>query len=171
MSSFYFGRSSAFIDIDITTPIPCIPESIFGTFDWFLTFARLSRLLSRALEGLFSPGVSRKEPEYYMSTIQQLSDDLDQWKASLPEDKQPGPFCSQYMFRKPVAGATVLWTHYLYYSFRLILAKTYHQLAANTTDPAVLENKVKANDIMMNVSRSILELTPFIDVEPWTPLW
>ncbi|KPM43985.1 hypothetical protein AK830_g2504 [Neonectria ditissima] len=171
MSSFYFGRSSAFIDIDITTPIPCIPESIFGTFDWFLTFARLSRLLSRALENLFSPGVSRKDSEYYMSTISQLNEDLDQWRASIPEDKQPGPLCSQYMFRKPVAGAAVLWTHYLYYSFRLILAKTYHQLAANTTDPSELENKFKAKDIMMTVSRSILELTPFIDVEPSTPLW
>ncbi|CRK43088.1 hypothetical protein BN1708_008947 [Verticillium longisporum] len=32
-SSFYFGRSSAFIDGDISCPIPHVPESVFGDFD------------------------------------------------------------------------------------------------------------------------------------------
>ncbi|KAH7008414.1 hypothetical protein EDB80DRAFT_716495 [Ilyonectria destructans] len=170
MSSFYFGRSSAFIDIDITTPIPCIPESIFGTFDWFLTFARLSRLLSQALSSLFSPGVSKKDTGYYMSTIDGIDNDLEQWRSSLPEDKQPGPLCNQYQFRKPVSGVALLWTHFLYYSFRLILARAYHQLPANNDDPSVRESRAKALQTMMSTSRSILELTPFIDVEPSTPL-
>jgi hypothetical protein len=157
--------------MDITTPIPSIPESIFGTFDWFLNFARLSRILSRALTSLFSPGVSNKDMPYYCVTIDQLSADLEQWRLSLPEDKRPGPNSNQYVFRKPVAGAAVLWTHYLYYGFRLILAKTYLQLTTGTADSSIIENRVKSKAAMMSVTRSILELTPFIDVEPSTPLW
>ncbi|KAH6893264.1 hypothetical protein B0T10DRAFT_537020 [Thelonectria olida] len=171
MSSFFFGRNSAFIDMDITTPIPSIPESIFGTFDWFLTFARLSRILSRALTSLFSPGVSNKDMPYYAVTIDHLSADLEQWRLSLPEDKRPGPLANQYVFRKPVSGAAVLWTHYLYYGFRLILAKTYLQLTTGAGDSSIIENRVKSKEAMMSVTRSILELTPFIDVEPSTPLW
>ncbi|KAH7165896.1 hypothetical protein EDB81DRAFT_780638 [Dactylonectria macrodidyma] len=170
MTSFYFGRSSSFIDMDITTPIPCIPESIFGTFDWFLTFARLSRILSRASYGLFSPGVSKKDTEYYISTIDLISADLEHWRNSLPEDKQPGPHFNQYQFRKPVSGAPILWTHFLYFSCQLILARAYHQLSPSGDRSSIGENKSKVMEAMMSASRSILELTPFIDVEPSTPL-
>lgn len=157
--------------MDITTPIPSVPESIFGTFDWFLTFARLSRILSRALTSLFSPGVSNKDIPYYVATIDQLCADLELWRLSLPEDRRPGPLSNQYVFRKPVAGAAVLWAHYLYYGFRLILAKTYLQLTTGADGASVVEERVRSKEAMMSVTRSILELTPFIDVEPSTPLW
>ncbi|KAJ4142067.1 hypothetical protein NW754_014858 [Fusarium falciforme] len=52
MSSFHFGRSSTLVDAEIITPMPHIPESMFGSFNWVLTFARHSRLLSRAMTSL-----------------------------------------------------------------------------------------------------------------------
>lgn len=105
-----------------------------------------------------------------MSTIDDIDNDLEQWRSSLPEDKQPGPLCNQYQFRKPVSGTALLWTHFLYYSFRLILARAYHQLPANHDDLSVRESRAKALQTMISMSRSVLELTPFIDVEPSTPL-
>ncbi|CAM1504843.1 Fc.00g024340.m01.CDS01 [Cosmosporella sp. VM-42] len=171
MSSFYFGRSSVFIDSDITTPVPYIPESIFGSFDWFLNFARLSRLFSHAITALFSPGLCGKGSHYYISTIEELNADLDDWKKGIPEDIQPGSDCRQYMFRQPVSGPAILWTHYLYYSFRIILVRTHLQTIGTSETGVSSEKQAAARDAMMSVSRSILEITTSIDVEPSTPLW
>ncbi|KAJ4235495.1 hypothetical protein NW757_013494 [Fusarium falciforme] len=57
MSSFHFGRSSTLVDAEIITPMPHIPESMFGSFNWVLTFARHSRLLSRAMTSLILAGI------------------------------------------------------------------------------------------------------------------
>lgn len=50
-----------------------------------LTFARHSRLLSRAMTTLFCAGICQKGLDYYTNTISQLFEDLEQWRVSIPE--------------------------------------------------------------------------------------
>ncbi|RSL83601.1 hypothetical protein CEP52_016675 [Fusarium oligoseptatum] len=128
MSSFHFGRSSTFVDAEIVTPMPHIPESLFGSFNWILTFARHSRLLSRAMTTLFCAGICQKGLDYYTTTISQLFEDLEQWRLSIPEGLRPGPSCQPHLFRRPVTGPSAIWINYLYYSFKLILLRCYLQV-------------------------------------------
>ncbi|EXJ89901.1 hypothetical protein A1O3_02968 [Capronia epimyces CBS 606.96] len=196
-SSFYYGRSSIFNDSDIGHPVPAISEAFFGDYNWFLASARHARLLSRAYTSLFSIGVTGNSREYFSATIDQLHAELEQWRLSIPAALRPGtafwlPERSSTMsLSEPVSGHThththtpltlmtpvALWTHYLYHSVLLALARaTLHldgrpspgEAEAGASDPNRL---LKSKQAIMNASRSILELTRFIDVEPYTPVW
>ncbi|RTE80194.1 hypothetical protein BHE90_005287 [Fusarium euwallaceae] len=169
MSSFHFGRSSTFVDAEIVTPMPHIPESLFGSFNWILTFARHSRLLSRAMTTLFCAGICQKGLDYYTTTISQLFEDLEQWRLSIPEGLRPGPSCQPHLFRRPVTGPSAIWINYLYYSFKLILLRCYLQVNGERDQSE--SNKNLSREHLISVSRSILEIITYVDVEPSTPLW
>ncbi|KAM5342284.1 hypothetical protein ACJ41O_013250 [Fusarium nematophilum] len=170
VTSFHFGRSSVFIDADVVTPIPHIPESIFGSFNWSLAFARHARLLSRAMTTLFCQGICQKGLAYYTTCINQLDNDLEQWRLSIPEGLRPGPSCQPHLFRRPITGPSAIWINYLYYSFKLILLRCYLQLTGER-DQGEFKQSNMSRDQLIAVSRSILEIIPYVDVEPSTPLW
>ncbi|KAK1528289.1 hypothetical protein CPAR01_12847 [Colletotrichum paranaense] len=87
INSFHHGRSSAIMDCDISCSVPSTPESFFsGGFDWFLCFVSHARLLSRANTSLFSVGVSDNPGEYHLDIIDQLLDELEDWRNSLPDN-------------------------------------------------------------------------------------
>ncbi|KAG8670677.1 hypothetical protein FPOAC2_07474 [Fusarium poae] len=168
MSSFHFGRSSVFIDANIVTPLPHVPESNFGNFNWALAIARHCRLLSRALTTLFSPGICGRGPNYFLSTLSQLEQDLEQWRMSISEDLRPAPSHKPHLYRRPVKGSIAIWVNYLYYSFKLILLRSRLQING---DPENDLTKPSYRELLIEISRSILEITTYIDVEPSTPLW
>ncbi|CEI67909.1 unnamed protein product [Fusarium venenatum] len=168
MSSFHFGRNSVFIDANIVTPLPHVPESNFGTFNWALAIARHCRLLSRALTTLFSPGICGKGPRYFLSNISQLEQDLEQWRMSIYEDLRPAPSYQPHMYRRPVKGSIAIWVNYLYYSFKLILLRSRLQINGDSENDL---SKPSYREQLIVISRCILEITTYIDVEPSTPLW
>ncbi|KAF4972584.1 hypothetical protein FSARC_857 [Fusarium sarcochroum] len=168
MSSFHFGRSSVFIDADIVTPLPHVPESNFGNFNWVLTVTRHCRLLSRALSTLFCPGICQKGPQYFLVTISQLEQDLEQWRMSIPDDLRPGPSYQCHLFRRPIKGPIAIWVNYLYYSFKLILLRSKLQINGDSENDS---KRSSYKEQLIVISRSILEITTYIDVEPSTPLW
>ncbi|KAJ4116122.1 hypothetical protein NW768_011094 [Fusarium equiseti] len=168
MSSFHFGRSSVFIDTNIVTPMPHIPESNFGNFNWVLMMTQHCRLLSRAMMLLFSPGICENGPDYFLSTIRQLEQDLEQWRMSIPEDLRPGPSYQPTLYRRPVKGPIAIWVNYLYYSFKLILLRSRLQINKDPENDVV---KGSYREQLIGISRAILDITTYIDVEPSTPLW
>ena len=157
------------VDAEIITPMPHFPESMFGSFNWTLTFARHSRLLSRAMTTLFCAGICQKGLDYYTTTISQLFEDLEQWRLSIPEGLRPGPSCQPHLFRRPVTGPSAIWINYLYYSFKLILLRCYLQVNGERDQSE--SNKNLSREHLIAVSRSILEIITYVDVEPSTPLW
>ncbi|KAM0319409.1 hypothetical protein ACHAPQ_010371 [Fusarium lateritium] len=166
-SSFHFGRASAIIDTNIITPMPYVPESNFGTFNWILTMARHCRLLSRAMDTLFSPGVCQKGSQYFLATIDQLQQDLEEWLTSIPEEFRPGPSNQCYLLRGPIKGCIRIWVNYLYYSLKLVLLRSRLQITSHQSDDLT---RGICRDQLVAVSRSILEIVTYIDVEPSAPL-
>ncbi|KAG5655282.1 hypothetical protein KAF25_010434 [Fusarium avenaceum] len=167
-SSFHFGRSSAINDANIVVPIPHVPESNFGSFNWVLTMSRHCRLLSRAMNTLFCPGICQKEAHYFVTTIAQLQQDLEQWRMSIPHDLRPGPSYQCHTLRQPLKGSVGIWVNYLYYSLRLILLRSRLQI----NDPADSDlTRGECRDQLIDVSRSILEMVTYVDAAPSTPLW
>ncbi|KAJ2893941.1 Fungal Zn2-Cys6 binuclear cluster domain-containing protein [Zalerion maritima] len=186
LSSFYFGRCSDLFDNDITVPIPVVPVSIYsGGFDWYLTFARHARLLSRALTSLFSPGAAGSPPSQLLSTISELQGELEAWRLSIPPPFRPqgsdshGPALSKAVIpTHQVARRVGLWTHYLYHSFHLILSRASLHLLGSLEDgggggggPEREEKEEQSSRGMYTSARRILELIKFVDLETHSPLW
>lgn len=164
-----------FVDHDISWPIPSVPESLFGDFDWFLTYARHARHLSRALTSLFSSGVIGDPPPCFLDSINQLNHELEAWRRSIPEDTRPGQTFQAHKLHAMLQGdatrQVILWTHYLYSGFRIIMARATLQLAASIEGLVPAAQQAECKTTVMEESRSILELTKYIDAEPWAPLW
>ncbi|KAF5656560.1 hypothetical protein FHETE_10944 [Fusarium heterosporum] len=166
-SSFHFGRASVIIDANIMLPLPDIPESSFGNFSWMHIMARHCRLLSRAMDTLFCPGVCQKGSQYFLLVIDQLQGDLEDWMMSIPEDFRPKPSHQRHLLRRSIKGAIGIWINYLYYSLKLILLRSRLQINSHQDDDSA---KGIYRDQLVDVSRSILEMVTYIDVEPSTPL-
>lgn len=149
--------------------MPYVPESLFGSFNWILTLAQHTRLLSRAMTTLFCAGICQMEPDYYKATISQLFEDLEQWRLSIPEGFRPGLSCQPHLFRRPVTGPPAIWINYLYYGFKLIILRC--NLQINEERDQSESNKNLSRENLIAVSRSILEIITYVDVEPSTPLW
>ncbi|ETS87908.1 hypothetical protein PFICI_01736 [Pestalotiopsis fici W106-1] len=171
ISSFHFGRNSVFNDHDIVCPIPSVPEAVTAGFDWFLACARYARLLSRAMSNLFSVSVLGNPKTYYLATIEQLTRELETWRLSLPPDIRPGERFWQNASKGNLLVAPAIWVACLYNSFRLSLNRATLYLAADAPEVVSKAQQAESTKALMETSRSTLELTTFIDVEPYTPLW
>ncbi|TDZ28737.1 putative transcriptional regulatory protein [Colletotrichum spinosum] len=172
ISSFHFGRSSGFVDSDIHCPIPIVPEAIVGEFNWFLPLICFARLLSRAYASLFSVGVSGNSNSYFLDVVSQLNVELETWRLSLPDNGfRPGGFIRPHAVPSTVGRNLALIVHYLYNSMLLTLSRTTLVYLQTDEDAAVAEQKAGCMRKILDASRSILELTTMIEVEPYTATW
>ncbi|KAF6817819.1 hypothetical protein CSOJ01_02256 [Colletotrichum sojae] len=173
ITSFHFGRSSGFVDNDIFCPIPVVPEACLGDFNWFLHLVRFGRLLSRAYSSLFAVGVSGNSNSYYLDVIRQLTDELEEWRSSMPDTGfRPGGAVRPQAVPGPVARSLSLIVHYLYNSLLLTLSRTTLVYLSNSDEDMVVSGRKNANlKAILGASRSILELTTMIEVEPYTVTW
>jgi hypothetical protein len=146
-------------------------ESLFGEYDWFLASARHARLLSRAYTSLFSIGVTGNSREYFGATIDQLHAELEQWRMSIPEKIRPGTAFWERSLPGPLMTPVALWTHYHYHSLLLALARATLHLESRPAEGSDPTRLLRSKQAIMQASRSILELTRFIDVQPYTPVW
>ena len=160
-----------FADHDIVAPIPVVPEAIFGEFDWFLSGARYGRLLSKAMTSLFSMGVTGQPEEYYLAAIEQLEQELESWRLSIPEANRPVETAIIPLIESYLSRTATVWTHLMYHSFKLSLCRARLQLAEGTRRLSGASSRAESTMVVQEASRSVLELTVFIDVEPATPFW
>ncbi|RBR21078.1 hypothetical protein FVER53590_10581 [Fusarium verticillioides] len=166
--SFHFGRPSAIIDANIIAPMLYVPETHLGGLNWTYILAQQSRLLSRAMNTLFCPGVCHRGSQYFLMTIDQLLEDLEQWRASIAEEFRPGYPSQSNSLRRPVHGTVGIWINYLYYSLKLILLRSRLQIDSSQGSGT---GKTSHSEQLIEVSRSVLEIVTYVDVEPSTPLW
>ncbi|KAL7626533.1 hypothetical protein AAE478_003305 [Parahypoxylon ruwenzoriense] len=171
ITNFHFGRNSIFVDHDIVIPIPSVPDGVIGEFDWFLTSARYARLLSKAMSSLFSIAGTDDPKTYYLAIIDQCEAELEQWRMSIPDNIRPGEPYRTHAIQGTILRPTALRIHLFYNSFKLSLCRATLHLAANTSNVVSQTRQIDSTRVMMETSRSVLESTAFIDVEPNTPLW
>ncbi|KAN0096609.1 Fungal specific transcription factor domain containing protein [Hyaloscypha variabilis] len=167
MASFACGRASILVDYDIGAPIPKTPDAVFQDFDWFITMARFSRLLSRAYEVLFSISATLNSTEMCHAAIDIVNNDLESWRNSIPKRFRPGePFQSEY-FSEQSSMAVALRTHYHYYSVVIALSRiSLHGDAGSTS-----QRQSKSKEALLNAARVIIELTRYIDTGDHHPVW
>jgi len=90
---------------------------------------------------------------------------------SIPETIRPGTAFWERILPGPLMTPVALWTHYLYYGLLLALSRAKLHLESRSEEASSQTRQQETKKIIMRTSRSILELTRFVDVEPYTPVW
>ncbi|OLN87214.1 putative transcriptional regulatory protein C530.05-like protein 5 [Colletotrichum chlorophyti] len=172
ITCFHMGKNSSFVDSDICCSIPIVPEAAVGDFNWFLHLVRFGRLLSRAYTSLFSAGVSGNSNSYYLDVIDQLNQELEQWRSSLPDTGfRPGGLIRPQTVAGSLPRLLTLTIHYLYNSLSLTLSRATLAYLPASGSPTTQSQKATSISAILAASRSILELTSMIEVEPYTVIW
>lgn len=163
--SFNIGRCSTIMDSDISSAIPTQPLLCSGTsFDWTRASIRISRLLSRIYASLFSVSVRGRPKAYYNTTIYNLKSELGAWAKTIPMELRPGQPIRPYTQTTQMIDIGIR-LHYLYHGTMLHLDRTALQMEDGSDARSDLV------DGIMRTARTVLELTKFIDMQPYTPIW
>lgn len=164
--SFNIGKSSSIMDSDISSAIPTRTLSYSGiSFDWIRASIRMSRLLSRMYASLFSVSVRGRPAAYYRTTIHSLKSELDAWTKTIPLEFRPGEPIRPYAMKSLQVADLSIRLHYLYHGTILHLDRTALQLEEDSRAQSELVTSI------MRTARTALELTKYIDVQPYTPIW
>lgn len=150
-----------------------MPESFLaGNLDWFLTFLRYARIISKAYAALFCVGVANKPASYYLHSIQQLEREIEVWRSTLPDNGfRPGGTVKPHAVQGLVERQAVVLVHYLYANIVLTVSRAkLHSLQRSPNNNDVKAQEAAARSIE-NASRTILELTTLVEVEPYTSVW
>ncbi|OJJ61752.1 hypothetical protein ASPSYDRAFT_128692 [Aspergillus sydowii CBS 593.65] len=160
--SFQARSSSMISDHEVGCPIPDTPESVVADYNWLLSSVRFSRILSVAYASLFSISASTQPDDTTMAAINHVQTLLEEWRLSIPVDFRP----KEPLQRRLLHGASkeiALRTHYYYYHVVIALERlTLHV----SRDVARSENAMRT---LLNSATQIINLTRYIDVEPYTP--
>lgn len=144
-----------------------MPDQDLRGFDWFLSSARFSRLISKTYEMLFSVTATMNSTDQYHAAIDEINDDLENWRKAFPKDIRPGePFRAQLFPRSSSMLMTLKW-HYFYYGVTMSLCRLTLHIGAETPFQRLEEAKIR----LMNTARVVIDLTRFIDAEPYTSIW
>ncbi|KAF2021679.1 hypothetical protein BU24DRAFT_417317 [Aaosphaeria arxii CBS 175.79] len=165
--TFTTGRSSTIMDSDISSVIS--PQPLSGVdsnpFDFSLASVRMSRLLSRVYSSIYSVSARGRTQRYYLDVVRRLKSELENWRASIPLNLQPGQPIRPHCIPTTLAMNICVKLHLLYYTTMLHLNRVLLQLEDQPT------NESEAVASVMRTARSILDVTQFIEVQPYTPLW
>ncbi|KAE8322652.1 hypothetical protein BDV39DRAFT_196558 [Aspergillus sergii] len=165
--SFHHGNTSVIMDSDIGCPVPTIPESVFGDYNWLTASAGLARFLSRAYESLYSISATWNTEESYYRKIDTMNSLLERWRQSIPMIFRPGePFRAQ-SFHGSCETFIALQTHFYYHNACIALCRLTLHLGRHSDGP----RQVAARKAIMLAARSIIELLRHIDMEAYTPVY
>lgn len=153
------------VDCDIGSPIPIVPEAVFGEFDWFLTSIRFARLYSRIFTDLFSISATNSSKARYLILIDELERILEQQRQTIPRQFQPGTKLRPQAFSHPCGILAALRVHYHYYELKIALDR----MKLHVTRDQSTSQSQSAIINMMNSAREVIDATRAIYQEPSTP--
>ncbi|CAK7226196.1 hypothetical protein SEUCBS140593_006159 [Sporothrix eucalyptigena] len=170
--SFQARSASVIADYDIGCPIPDVPESTFGDYNWFLSSIRFSRILSIAYESLFSLTASTKSPHTQLLVAGRVADMLEQWRQSIPKPFQPHQQpLHRSVLADPKTKQVALATHYHYYHLVIAIERVMLFLGSGGAGNCESPKRDASKRKLLNAARTVIELAQFIDVEPCTPIF
>ncbi|KAJ5202180.1 hypothetical protein N7449_004259 [Penicillium cf. viridicatum] len=168
VSCFTTGKVSVLQDSNISCAIPDVQESTFDDYDWFFSFLRYARLVSKIHSSLFNISSVNQPAAEYNSKVQGFLSELESWRISAPGRFRAGEPLKPRLLREPLAETIALMTNYLYFHALLTLSWTLLHFSAIKLGPM---RQLDLKRGLMRTARSVLELTKLIEVAPYTPVW
>jgi hypothetical protein len=154
-------------DSDISCPLPKSRDALIGDFDWLRCWARYSRILSRAYETLFSTSATLYSEQEHFMNLDRIQHDLESWKDSVPIQFRPGSPLQSYRMGHPHLQELALRIHFAYYNLQICMSRVslYIRSLGDSS------RRSQSRSCLLRAARSIIESTPFITMEPFTPVW
>ncbi|KFZ19196.1 hypothetical protein V502_03788 [Pseudogymnoascus sp. VKM F-4520 (FW-2644)] len=162
--NFQARSSSVIADYDICCPIPAVVESVFGRYDWFRASIGFCRILSVAYETVFSVSAMTISANVQLAAIDRVQELLEDWRMSIPLQFRPREAHRGFIFRDSRSKYLAIQTHYYYYHLVIALERLTLHLDREV-------NRQESKRHLLNAARGVIELTRFIDVEPYTPIF
>lgn len=150
-------------DISCTVPQPSSTEE--NDVDWLGIHISFSKILSYAYSRLFSARAMSYSMENYDVEFCRIRDDLETWRALIPEKYRPGLLIRTKHFLQPHLNVATLHTHFRYHSLQIAISRLLVHVYSGQRCAAVENSK----SLMMQAARSILEAVQFIPLEASTP--
>ncbi|CAG8947778.1 unnamed protein product [Penicillium salamii] len=163
--NFQARSSSAISDFDVGCRIPSVPVPIIDGFNWFMSSIRIARIISIAYDSLFSVTASTKSPESLLPSVNLVETKLEDWRQSIPPIFRPGETLQRSVLADPHTKEIAIRTQFYYFHLVIALQRMKVHLSSE---------KQKTDEYLrtlLNAARQIVDLTRFIDVEPYTPVF
>lgn len=138
---------------------------MFGDYDWFLSAIRLGRLSSIAYTTLFSTQATWRAKEYCLESIKSVRRALEEWRLSVPVAFRPREVLQLNQSASASRKLVAIRTQYSYYNLVIALERLSLHVES---DENIDREGSKWN--LMHAARAVIELTPFIDIEPYVPI-
>lgn len=157
-------------DFDIGCPIPYVPESVFGEYNWFLSAIKFGRILSQAYACVFSVSAALQTTEAHHIAIDEIEARLEKWRTEVPVGFRPGmplldPNCLSSFFPQPSFKMIVLHTNFSYYALTIALSRL-NVSVSRQTQP---QRQEKSKRLLMYTARAIVEGSKNVDIAAHTP--
>lgn len=157
-------------DYDIGCPIPDVPESVFGEYNWFLSAIKFGRILSQAYACVFSVSAAFQTTEAHHTAIDEIEAQLEKWRIAVPVGFRPGmplldPNCLSSFFPQPSFKMIVLHTNFSYYALTIALSRLNVSVSRQTQSL----RQEKSRRLLMYTARAIVEGSKNVDIAAYTP--
>lgn len=129
---------------------------------------RFGRFVSKAYSALFSISATLLSTDSTRISIEKLHFELECWRKSIPEEIRPSnQFQPSNISEKTLVMITIR-IHYSYYSAVIALSR----LCVSIPEGGLLSGPAAlSKEVLVDACRSVIELTSFIEIATYTPIW
>lgn len=152
-------------DYDIGCPVPLAAASTVGEYDWFLSSIRFARILSTTYEALFSVSASTRPAASHFAGIDNVRTSLERWRLLVPVEFRPQEPLHHTHLVDPKTKHIALSTHYYYHHLVIAIERLSLRLGGDRGT-----HQEECHHRLVQTAKAVIELTRFIDVEPYTPI-
>lgn len=152
-------------DYDIGCPVPQVTASATGEYNWFLSSIRLARILSIAYESLFSVSASTCPAASQLTALHNVRTSLEKWRMLVPVEFRPLEPLNSTRLVDPKTKKIALSTQYYYYHLVIAIERLSLRLGSEQG-----VHPEECHSRLVQAAKTVIELTRFIDVEPYTPI-
>lgn len=143
--------------------MPGSPRHII--YDRRVQLLRLSRIISSAYETLFSVSASMRSAASQLAVVQNVRTSLEKWRMMVPVDYRPLEPLNSAKLVDSKTKHIALSTQYYYYHLVIALERLSIRLGS---DHGITPEECHTR--LVQAAKTVVELTRFIDVEPYTPI-
>ncbi|KAL2794581.1 fungal-specific transcription factor domain-containing protein [Aspergillus keveii] len=168
ISCFTTGKVPTIQDAHISCPLPDTSVRPFSDYDWFVSFVRYARLVSRIQSRLLTISSVPQPWAARYSAVKSLQSELQAWRDAIPSRFRPGEPLRPRLLLETHAVSIALRCHYYYhYAYQTLTWTLLHCENDGLDAGQLLDLRTE----LMQTARSMLELTSYIEISPSTPLW
>jgi hypothetical protein len=99
--------------------------------------------------------------------LDRIKHDLESWKDSIPIELRPGSPIKTYRMSCPYMQELALRIHFAYYNLQICMSRVSLHIGPQGASARRSDSSMG----LLLAARSIIEATPFIPMEPFTPVW